>query len=164
MNLKWLTTLQQRWTKLLAPTMWTLASVKRDLDGFLGPKMTSTTWNFKLKVFKREDKNAEFRLRQNFSMGESDFNQCIRQRYPLGVAADNFLRGKKLSPVLQSTLCKNMQEQLKLVYKVINVVDRPNIRIFVTLLQYKADNSEPFYPESCSILIKFGTHIVEVID
>ena len=27
----------------------------------------------KLKVFKREDKNAEFRLRQNFSMAEADF-------------------------------------------------------------------------------------------
>ena len=79
----------------------------------------------KLKMFKREDKNAEFRLRQNLSMGESDFNQCIRQRYQIVVAADNFLRGNNLSPVLQSTLCKNMQEQLKLVHKVIDVVDRP---------------------------------------
>ena len=33
----------------------------------------------KLKVFRREDKNAEFRLRQTFSMGEADFNQFIRQ-------------------------------------------------------------------------------------
>ena len=34
----------------------------------------------KLKVFKREDKNAEFRLRQNFLRGEADFNLFIRQR------------------------------------------------------------------------------------
>ena len=33
-----------------------------------------------LKVFKREDKNAEFRLRQNLSMGEADFKLFIRQR------------------------------------------------------------------------------------
>ena len=46
----------------------------------------------KLKVFKREDKNAEFRLRQNLSMGEADFNQFIRQRNQIVVAADNFLR------------------------------------------------------------------------
>ena len=40
----WLTTLQKPWTNWLAPTMWTLANVKTDLDDFLGPKMTPTTW------------------------------------------------------------------------------------------------------------------------
>ena len=34
----------------------------------------------KLKVFAREDKNAELWLRKNFTMGEADFNQFIRQR------------------------------------------------------------------------------------
>ena len=56
----WLTTLLLPWTNWLAPTMWTLARVKTDLDDFLGPKMTPTTWILN-KVFKREDKNAEFR-------------------------------------------------------------------------------------------------------
>ena len=55
-------------------------------------KNDSNYLDIKLKVFKREDKNAEFRLRQNFSMGEADFNQFIRQRNQLVVAADNFLR------------------------------------------------------------------------
>ena len=45
--------------------------------------------DIKLKVFRREDKNAEFRLRQNLSMGEADFNQFIRQRNHLVAAADN---------------------------------------------------------------------------
>ena len=40
----WPTILQKPWTNWLAPTMWTLASVKTDLDDFLGPKMTPTTW------------------------------------------------------------------------------------------------------------------------
>ena len=99
----------------------------------------------KLKMFKKEVKNAEFWLRQNLSMGEADFNQFIRQRNQLVVAADNFLGEQKLSPVLQSTLSKDMEEQLKLVHKVIDVLDRPNRRICVTLLRYKADNPETSY-------------------
>ena len=103
--------------------------------------------DIKLKVFKREDKNAEFWLRQNFLLGETDFNQFIRQRNQLVVAADNFLREQNLPPVLQSTLSKDMEEQLKLVHKVIDVVDCPNRRICATLLRYKADNPETSYAQ-----------------
>ena len=71
---------------------------------FSGTKYGSNYLDIKLKVFKREDKNAEFRLRQNFLLGEADFNYFIRQRNQLFVAADNFLREQNLSPVLQSTL------------------------------------------------------------
>ena len=98
-------------------------------------------------MFKIEDKNADFRLRQNHSMGEADFNQFIRQRNQLVVAADNFLREQSLSPVPQYTLSKDMQEQLKLAHKVIDVVDRRNRMICVTLLRYKADNPETFYDQ-----------------
>ena len=78
-------------------------------------------------------------------MGEADFNQFIRQGNQLVVAADNFLREQKFSPVLQSTLSKDMEEQLKLVHKVIDFVDRPSRRICVTLLRYKVDNPETSY-------------------
>ena len=98
-------------------------------------------------MFKREEKNAKFRLRQNFSVGEADFNQFNRQRNQLVFAADNVLREESLSPVLQSTLCKYMEEQLKLVYKVIDVVDCPNRKICVTLLRYKADNPDTSYAQ-----------------
>ena len=40
-----------------------------------------------------------------------------------------------------------MQEQLKLVHKVIDVVDRSNRKICVTLLRYKADNPETSYAQ-----------------
>ena len=80
-------------------------------------------------------------------MGEADFNQFIRQRNQLIVAADNFLREQILSPVLQYTLPKDMEEQLKLVHKVIDVVDCPNRRICVTLLRYTADNPETSYAQ-----------------
>ena len=40
-----------------------------------------------------------------------------------------------------------MEEQLKLVHKRIDVVDRPNRRICVTLLRYRADNPETSYAQ-----------------
>ena len=80
-------------------------------------------------------------------MGEADFNHFIRQRNQLVVAADNFLREQYLSAVIQSTLSKDLEEQLKLVHKVIDVVDRPNRRICVMLLRYKADNPEASYAQ-----------------
>ena len=52
-----------------------------------------------------------------------------------------------MSPVLQSTLSKDMDEQLKFVQKVVDVVVRPNRRICLTLLRYKGDNPETSYAE-----------------
>ena len=40
-----------------------------------------------------------------------------------------------------------MEEQLKLVHKVIDVVDYPKRRICVTLLRYKVDNPETSYAQ-----------------
>ena len=80
-------------------------------------------------------------------MGEADLNQFIRQRSQLVAAAYNFLRGQNLSPVLQSTVSKDMEEQLKLVHKVLDIVDRPNRKICVTLLRHKADNPETSYAQ-----------------
>ena len=110
-------------------------------------KSDSIYLDIKLKKFKREGKNAEFRLRQNLSMGEADSNQFIRQRNQLVVAAENFLREQSLSPVLQSTLSKDMDEQLKLVHKVIDVVDRPKRMVCVALLRYKVDNPDISYAQ-----------------
>ena len=41
---------------------------------FFWTKNDSNYLDIKLKVFKREDKKAEFRLRQNLLIGEADFN------------------------------------------------------------------------------------------
>ena len=84
-------------------------------------KKDSNYLDIKLEVFKTEEKNAEVQLRQNLTMREADFNQFIGQRNQLVVAADNFIRQQNLSPVLQSTLSKDMEEQLKVVHKVIDV-------------------------------------------
>ena len=45
-----------------------------------------------------------------------------------------------------------MEEQLKFVHKVIDVVDRPNRKICVKLLRYKVDNPET----SCAQVRLFG--------
>ena len=132
----------------LACTDYVEFGKKQDRFGrFFWSKNDSNYLDNKLKVFKREDKIADFRLRQNLSMGEADFNQFIQQRNQLVVAADNFLREENLSPILQPTLCKDMEEQLKLVHKVIDVEDRPNRKIFVILLRYKADNPDTSYAQ-----------------
>ena len=114
---------------------------------FSWSKNDSNYLDIKLKVFKREDKNVEFRLRQNLPMGQADFNQFIRQTKQLVVAADNFLKEQNLPPVLQSTLSKDMEQQLNFVHKVIDVVDHPNRKICVTLLRYKVDNPDTSYAQ-----------------
>ena len=103
-------------------------------------KFDSNFMDNKLKVFKREHKNAEFRPRQNFTMGEADFNHLIRQKSQLVFAADNFLREQNMSPVFLSTVSKDMEERLKLVQNVIDIMDRPRRKIRVTLLLYKVDS------------------------
>ena len=114
---------------------------------FFWTKDDSNYLDIKLKVFKRQNKNAGFRLRQNFTMGKFDFNQFFRQSKQPVVAADNILREQNLSFVLQNTLSKVMEEQLKLVHKVIDVVDRLNKNICVTMLRYKVDNPETSYAQ-----------------
>ena len=91
-------------------------------------------------------------------MGEADLNQFIRQRNQLVVAADNFLREQNLSAVLQSTLSKDMKEQLKLTHKVNVNVDRPNRRICVKLLRYTIQGRQPrdLLWSSLSILMEEG--------
>ena len=44
---------------------------------FSWTKNDSNYLDIKLKVIKREDKIAEFRQRQSFSMGEDDFNHLF---------------------------------------------------------------------------------------
>ena len=58
---------------------------------FSWSKNDSKYLDVKLKVFKKDD-NKEFRLAQNLTMGEADFNQFLRLRNQLVNAAENFAR------------------------------------------------------------------------
>ena len=88
-------------------------------------KNDSNYLDVKLKVFKK-GANKEFRLVQNLTMGGTDFNQFMRLRNQLVHAAETFAREENLTTVLIPTMSKDMDEQLKLTYKVVDVVDRAN--------------------------------------
>ena len=100
----------------------------------------------KLKVFKKDDEK-ELRLVQNFTMVEADFNQLKRLRNQLVNTAENFAREENLTPVLIPTMSKDMDEQLKLAHKVVDVVDRANRKISVTLLRYNVEKPESSYAQ-----------------
>ena len=98
----------------------------------------------KLKVFKR-DKNKQFRLAQNLTMGEAVFIQFIRLRNQLVVAVRDFSKEENLPPLQVKLLAKDMEEQLKLTHKVVEVVDRPHRKICVTTLRCNVEKPETSY-------------------
>ena len=110
-------------------------------EQFSWSKDDSNYLEVKFKVFRRDD-NKEFRLIQNLRMGEVDFNQFMGLRNQLVNAAENFAKEGNLTPVLIPTMSTDMDEQLKLAHKVVDVLDRANRKICVTQLRYKVDKPE----------------------
>ena len=106
-----------------------------------GPKNSFTYLDVKLKVFKR-DKNKHFLLAQNLTMGEADFIQFIRLRNQLVVAVRELSKVENLPPVQVKLLANDMEEQLKLTHRVVEVVDRPHKKICVTMLRYNVEKPE----------------------
>ena len=109
-------------------------------------KNDSNYLDVKLKVFRKDDKK-EFRLVQNLTMGEADFNQFMLLRNQLVNAAENFAREENFTPVLIPTMSKDMEEQLKLAHNVVDVVDRANRKICVTLVRYNVDKPGSSYAQ-----------------
>ena len=100
----------------------------------------------KLKVFSKDDKK-EFQLVLKLTMGGAELNQFMRLGNQLVNAAENFAREENLTPVLVPTMSKDLDEQLKLAHKVVDVVDRANTKICVTLLRYNVDKPESSYAQ-----------------
>ena len=113
---------------------------------FSWSKNDSNYLDVKLKVIRKDDKK-EFRLVQNLTVGEADFNQFMRLRNQLVNAAENFAREETLMPVLIRTMSRDMDEQLKLAHNVVDVVDRTNRKICVTLLRYNVEKPESSYAQ-----------------
>ena len=109
-------------------------------------KKTSNYLDVELKVLKKYD-NEKFRLVQNLTTGEADFNQFMRLRNQLLIAAENFAREETLTPLRIPTMSKDMDERLKLAHKVVDVVDRANRKICVTLLRYNVNKLESSYAQ-----------------
>ena len=100
--------------------------------------------DLKLKKFKR-DENKQFRLAQNLTMGGADFKLFIRLRNQLVVAVRDFSKEENLFPVQVKLLAKDMEEQLKLTHKVVEVVDRPHRKLCVIMLRYNVEKPETSY-------------------
>ena len=78
-------------------------------------------------------------------MGEADFIQFIRLRNQLVVSVRDFSKEGNLPPVQVKLLAEDMEEQLKLTHKVVEVVDRPHRKICVIMLHYKVQKAETSY-------------------
>ena len=113
---------------------------------FCWSKNDSNYLDAKLKVFKKDD-NKQLRLVQNLTMGEANFNQFMRLRNQLVNAAKKSAREENLTPVLVPTMSKDVDEQLKLAFKVVDVVERADRKICVTLLRYNVDKPESSYAQ-----------------
>ena len=108
---------------------------------FSWSKSHSNYLDVKLKVFKKDD-NEEFPLAQNLTLVEAHFRQSMRLRNQLVNGADNFAREENLMPVVIPTISKDLDKQPKLAHNVVDVVDRANKKICVTLLRYNVDKPE----------------------
>ena len=78
-------------------------------------------------------------------MAETNFNQGMRLRSQLVIAAESFAREENLSIVLIPTKSKDLDEQPKLAQKVVDAVDQANKKICVTVLRYIVDKLESSY-------------------
>ena len=120
--------------------MWFLITAKTDSENFLdvqkwfhllGCKTQSFQWSWQQR----------FRAVQNLTI-QGDFNLLIRLKNLLVIAAETVVRQKNLCPVLIPTMSEGMDGQLKLIYKVVDVVVRANRKTCVTLLRYNVKKPE----------------------
>ena len=80
-------------------------------------------------------------------MGEANFSQFMRLKNQLINAAEKNAREENLTPVLIPSMSKDIDEQLKLAHKVVDLMDRANRKICVTLLRYNVDKLESSYAQ-----------------
>ena len=98
----------------------------------------------------KEIDNKVFRLVPTTRMGESDIKQFMQTINQLAIAAENFGGGRNLSPIHIPTMSKDMDEQLTLAHKMVDVVDRPKGKILVTTLRFYMEK-----PESSNAQVRF---------
>ena len=80
-------------------------------------------------------------------MEDSYFNQFMGWRNQLVIATKNFGEKQSLSPIQILTLFKDMDEQLKLVYWLVDIVGCPERNICGTMLPYNVDKPESLYAQ-----------------
>ena len=109
------------------------------LDNFFSPKVIPTSWMSNSKFSRKLTTKISEWLKSNNGRGRSQPVHTIEKS--ACYSGKNFGREENLSP----TMSEDMKEQLKLAQKDVDVVDRANKKIFVTLLQYNVDEPESSY-------------------
>ena len=71
----------------------------------------------------------------------------MQLRNQLVIAEEHFAREENVSSVLIPTKSKDMYELLKLAHKLVDVVNRANREICVTLLRYNVDKPDSSYAQ-----------------
>ncbi len=113
---------------------------------FCRSKNDSRHLDVKLKVFTK-DRDKEFELVLNLTMGEVDFNRLMRLSNQMVNAAEIFAREENLTTAMIPITSEDMDEQLKLAHKVVDVVDRADRKICVTVVRYNVDKLESSYAQ-----------------
>ena len=134
------------WDKLTCTDYLDFGKCGDKFGQFFWSKNDFYYFDVKLKLFKKDD-NKEFPLVKNFCMGEADFHQFMRLRNHLVIAVENFTREEHLTPMPIPTMSRDMDEQLKLAHKVVDVDDRADRKICLNLLRYNVDKPESSYAD-----------------
>ena len=96
------------WTSSHVPNLSHLENGMTEMDNFL-VQIDSKYLDVNYKMFKGDD-NKDFRLLKNLKMEKTDFNQFMRLRNQLAIAAENFGTGENLSPLLIPTMSKDTDD------------------------------------------------------
>ena len=104
----------------------------------------------KLKVFKK-DENNEFRLAQNFTMWEADFNQFIRLKNQLAVAVRDFSQEENLTPAQVKLLAKAWRSSSNLHTKLLKLLI-DHTEIFALLCCAAMWRTQRFHVFKCDCL------------
>ena len=120
--------------KLLCTDYVDFSKCQEVLGQFSWFSSDSNSLDVNVKVVKKCD-NKDFCRVQNLTAGEIDFKQFLRLWNQLVVASERFKKEENLSLVQIPTISKDMDEELKLAHKVVDVLDRANGKICVTLLR-----------------------------
>ena len=123
-----------------------MAIAKTELHNRFWSKIDSNYSGVKHNVFKKDD-SKEFQLVQKLTLAEADFNQFMRLKNQLVIAAEDFGREENMSPVPIPTMSKDKDKQLKLADRVADVVGRANGKFCVTLLRYNVAESDLSYTQ-----------------
>ena len=79
------------------------------------------------------------------SLVEKNFKKFAGIQNQLAIANEKFNTEGNFSPVQMPTIWKDMDERFNLANRVVDIVDRSNREICVTLLQWNVDEQESSY-------------------